>query len=76
MSTFNPKEHQLRFPSTDVELRQELKKWRERAKVVEKKLDDLEQALGEAICSVLGHDREIESSSGCRAWCGRCGKEL
>ena len=60
---------QVAFPKTSVELTADVARWKKRAEVAEKKIEDIEEALEKAMCSVVGH-YWIDSDRG--DYCGRC----
>jgi len=59
------------FPLTSVELERDRNAWKKRAEVAEKKLEDIEEALDKALCSVLGHTK-FQYDYG--SYCDRCGE--
>ena len=64
---------QIPLPPTSVELTRDRDAWKKRAEVAEKKLDDIEEALDKALCSVLGHS-EVPYDYG--SYCGRCWEDM
>ena len=63
--------NQLSFPLTSVGLDAVAAGWKARALDAEEKLEDIEEALDKALCSVLGHTK-FQYDYG--SYCDRCGE--